>query len=119
MQPREARAVAVSSWSSLTQLCVEMFGRHYGGGILKLEISAAKRLPVIDGGSVKRADWMNSRTSGADARAYADTHLFGKSFGLSSRDLALLQRNAVALASHRVGSSTEASRSSFSRRSNV
>lgn len=40
-------SVAASSYTGLFAFEAELFGRHYGGGILKLEPSAAQRLHVV------------------------------------------------------------------------
>jgi adenine-specific DNA methylase len=37
----------LSSWSSLTALSAELYGRSYGGGVLKVEPSVAKRLLIL------------------------------------------------------------------------
>jgi len=42
-----ARAIAVASVSSVTQLSIEMVGRSYGGGVLKLEPSEAKAMLLV------------------------------------------------------------------------
>lgn len=38
-----------STWTSLFSLRAELFGRHYGGGVFKLEPGVAKQLPVLKG----------------------------------------------------------------------
>jgi hypothetical protein len=41
------RSLTASSWSSIFALAAEVHGRHYGGGVLKIEPSAARLLPVV------------------------------------------------------------------------
>jgi hypothetical protein len=96
----EARTMAVTSWSSLTRLCAELFGRHYGGGVLKLEIAAARRLPILAGEILAQPDWLICRTGGDQARNYADRMLL-RSLDLTAGDLLLFRRSADALAAHR------------------
>lgn len=48
------KLIAVSICSSFTQLAAEMVGRTYSGGILKLEPSETRRLPVLIPDTVKR-----------------------------------------------------------------
>jgi len=45
-EPDTARAVIASSHSALFAFEAELYGRHYGGGVLKIEPSAAQRLAV-------------------------------------------------------------------------
>lgn len=40
-------SMAFFSFTTLFALSAELFGRHYGGGILKVEPSAAMRLPIL------------------------------------------------------------------------
>lgn len=49
--PTEERALArvLSGWSSLWQLVGELSGRHYGGGVLKLEPRVVQEMPMWDG----------------------------------------------------------------------
>jgi adenine-specific DNA-methyltransferase len=49
------RGAVVASWSSLFRLSAELYGRHYGGGVLKIEPSAAKRLPIVPSGTLANA----------------------------------------------------------------
>jgi adenine-specific DNA-methyltransferase len=60
---------ATSTWTSLFQVCAEIYGRHYGGGVLKLEPTAAGSLPVI-------------------ARAAPSTHLDNAFAAFAARDSA-------------------------------
>lgn len=41
----DGAVVAASTWTSLFEVCAEIFGRHYGGGVLKLEPTAAGAVP--------------------------------------------------------------------------
>lgn len=84
------RGAVASSWSSLFRLSAELWGRHYGGGVLKLEPAAAKRLPIIPdssvGDSLARVD-AAARTSGRAAAATIADRAIAKALGISARDI--------------------------------
>lgn len=84
--------LTASSWSSLFRMSAELFGRHYGGGVLKLEPAAAKRLPLLDARefveSFPAVDKAASRSS-ASSIAAAD-RVLGKVFGLTPAELSCL-----------------------------
>jgi adenine-specific DNA-methyltransferase len=53
-----AKSAVVSSFSSMFELEAELFGRHYGGGILKIEPAVAARLSVATEGGDELFDRM-------------------------------------------------------------
>jgi hypothetical protein len=94
---------AVSSWSSLFRLGAELYGRHYGGGVLKIEPSAAKRLPVVPNDALGQAlDQLdaNLRRRPARGAGLAD-QLVALALGATARDLKRLAEAADALATVR------------------
>lgn len=98
------RAV-LSSWTTLFALAVEIFGRSYGKGILKLEPSDASRMPVVrlkssaGLGSVDRRARSGGRQEGI---ALADRLVLTDGVGLSLGDLELLREWQQSLQSFRV-----------------
>jgi adenine-specific DNA-methyltransferase len=97
----DGRSAAASSWSSLFRLGAELHGRHYGGGVLKLEPAAAKRLPVVaDAALADRVDTIDALTRGsqtAKARDLADRSV-ASALGASKTDMRLLGESAELLA---------------------
>lgn len=75
-RPPSRRGAVASSWNSLYRLSAELFGRHYGGGVLKLEPAAAKRLPLLPvvgmGAALAEIDNAVRTESRAAAEAIAD-----------------------------------------------
>jgi len=96
-----ARSWALSTWSVLGRLCAELFGRHYGGGVLKLELAEAQRLPVIVGLQISSQALAACSKSPKLAAETADSALLSLDLGLTNRDLILLQSGADALAQKR------------------
>lgn len=96
-----ANSWALSTWSALGRLCVELFGRHYGGGVLKLELADAQRLPVVAGLQVSRKAPAIYSQSAMAARIKADSALISSPLKLTSREVALLQAGALSLAEKR------------------
>lgn len=87
----ERRIVALSMISSFGQLAAERFGRSYGGGLLKFELTDARRFPILFQKGVRsksafdRAD-RAIRTGNVDeARKIADTLVLPPVFGSSWR----------------------------------
>ena len=91
---------AVSSWSSFFRLSAELYGRHYGGGVLKLEPSAAKRLPIVPdeglGQSLEELD-THLRQRAERALTLAD-QLVASALGATPRDFERLAEAADVLA---------------------
>lgn len=96
----------LSTWSTVGRLCTELYGRHLGGGVLKLELSGAQRIPVVHGLDVPRWRSLSDAASAADA---ADAALLASNLGLRQRDLDALEDAAAMLAARRVGRRPKAS----------
>lgn len=99
----QERARLLTSWSTLGRVCAELYGRHYGGGVLKLELAAAGRLPVVDSLVVSDAAWSACQHDGEQARQVADAALLAAGVGLKARHIRVLKDTAAALAAARVG----------------
>jgi hypothetical protein len=99
----QQRAWALTSWSTLGRACAELYGRHYGGGVLKLELAAANRLPVVDSLAVSAAEWEACHNDSELARQVADRALCAAGLGLTARHMRLLGETAAAIAAARVG----------------
>ena len=41
-------SLVLLAWTTLFDFAAELYGRHHGGGVLKLEIGEAAQLPVVD-----------------------------------------------------------------------
>lgn len=98
---KEAAAWAISTWSSLGRLCAELYGRHLGGGVLKLELSEARRLPIVTGLRVANPRCL---TDHALTVAAADEALCARMPSLKKHELSMLQHAAALLAARRRGS---------------
>lgn len=92
-------SVVASSWSNLWRLALEIRGRPYGGGVLKIEPSAAKVLPVVS--NIPRARALLSDIDRAAragdlmrARSIADDAVLRGELGLSRQDVAVLRAAA-------------------------
>lgn len=93
-------AITASSWSTITSLSAELFGRHYGGGVLKLEIAAARKLIVLS--PLVVADSPTSTETRETANSQAD-RMFTEILNLSRSDLELLEAGVAALRDRRLG----------------
>lgn len=89
-----AKLMAQATWSSYSRLTAEIFGRHYGGGVHKLEIRDARRLRLLTAEALETADKLR------DARDDADD-LLRKVIGLTEGDLAILRKGITTLALRR------------------
>jgi adenine-specific DNA-methyltransferase len=98
----DPEAVAVASWTSLARLSAELFGRSYGGGVLKLELGEAARVQIallddarhaIAEVSTVLADG-GRKYSGPAARASADQTVLVDGCGASPRDVRRLSQAA-------------------------
>jgi hypothetical protein len=102
------RSWALSTWSVLGRLSAEMFGRHYGGGVLKLELADAQKIPVVKGLRITKQEFAACARSTRLAQEVADSALLSSSLGLSSQDLGLLQEASERLAQKRRGPTRDA-----------
>lgn len=101
--PRQA--VAIGTCTSLFALACELYGRKYGGGVLKVEPGAAVRLPVP---IIPDAEQILSETDNLlrtgkllAARKHADEVVLVRGLGLSKQDAAALRHKAARLAKQR------------------
>lgn len=99
----QERSWALSSWSAVGRIFMELYGRHYGGGVLKLELSAAQRLPVIEGLLISETEWNSCRHNADLARSAADRALIHSHVGLNTRAISALHGAADLLTAQRVG----------------
>lgn len=95
------RSWTLSTWSVLGRICTELYGRHYGGGVLKLEIADAQRLPVVASLPISEQVLAECVDSSTLARTKADSALLSSNLDLSSKELAILQEGANLLARKR------------------
>lgn len=97
----------VGSWTSLAALCGEIVGRHYGGGVLKLEIHEARQmmLPMVPKttGLAIDLDKMSRGFNTKQVTNFVDNLVLGEGLGLSSGDVALLRDAAQDLRQRRKG----------------
>jgi adenine-specific DNA-methyltransferase len=99
-----AARVAAASWSTLYALSAELWGRSYGGGVLKLEPGRTAKMSVA---IPRYSDVLMEiseavETWGFEAgRKIADERLLVDGVGLSTNELEVLQRAAQRLADRR------------------
>lgn len=92
-----AHRIVASSWSTLFSLSAELVGRHYGGGVLKVEPRAARSLLVADFGDadlLQTIDGVARRPLGNPAAITACDRVARGALRLSASDMRLL-REAV------------------------
>ena len=97
-----------STWTSLFNIQDELLGRHYGGGIFKVEPGVAQSLPVLIGG-LNEADVYEAVAEFAAGRADAgrsrlDRLLLQGLFGISDGELDQMRQAADRLARWRAPS---------------
>jgi adenine-specific DNA-methyltransferase len=102
----ERAAVVISSWSSVFAFAAELHGRHYGGGVLKLELADAQRLPILCKGvepaHLHRLDDI-LRLNGVEAgRDYADQVFARDVLDLADSEVRLLHSSVAALQDRRI-----------------
>jgi len=98
--------------STLSQLSAELVGRSYGGGVLKLEPSEARRIELVmhHGGFPDASDVMkvvDAEMRGfkrRDVTALVDEEVLRKHLGLSSREIGSLRADLELLRQIRLGS---------------
>lgn len=93
-------AIAAASWTTLYRLSAELVGRTYGGGVLKLEPTAAAALRVTTVGDRKLIkELVGAYDVGGvgDAHALADRRIMIEGLGLSSSAVSRLADAAVRL----------------------
>jgi adenine-specific DNA-methyltransferase len=99
-----AEVVAAASWTTLYRLSAELFGRSYGGGVLKLEPSGAAQLRIstIEVANVLDEIDETFRSRGIEAaRRLADRLILKDRFGVDKTELAVLSRAADRLRQRR------------------
>jgi adenine-specific DNA-methyltransferase len=91
-------SIAVGSWTTLFQLSAEIQGRAYGGGVLKLEPSEARRLAIPLNSSLgvkaRMIDRLAKESGREKARAIADELVLEQAMGMSTSTVKAL-RSAV------------------------
>jgi adenine-specific DNA-methyltransferase len=96
--------LVASSWTSAFSLAAELLGRHYGGGVLKLEPSEASGLPLFDGGKpelLAQLDAVARRSGRSAAQRLADDLILRRGLGLDRGDVEALSEGVTVLQSHR------------------
>lgn len=111
---RSLADAVVGSWTSAFRVSAEISGRHYGGGVLKLEPGEAKRMqvPIVSGAGALLPELDRLIRSGDEkgANTLADSAVLEKGMGLDVQDVQSLRSAALALASARKVSSRWISR---------
>lgn len=99
-------AVAVGYLTSLSALWAEIYGRRYGGGVLKLEPGTLGKMPIpaLASGVDAFEECARLMREGMEdaARAHADDAVLRRGLGISSRDIARLRRAKLNLLRQRV-----------------
>lgn len=89
------RAIAAGSWTTLYALSAELFGRGYGGGVLKLEPGGVGKINLALPGSSELLSTIThafERGGIQTAREVADQELLVRGLGLDAKDIACLRR---------------------------
>ncbi|MGH6689502.1 MAG: N-6 DNA methylase [Gammaproteobacteria bacterium] len=99
-RPGEAKRAVAGSWTSIFGLGVEQLGRSYGGGVLKLELGDATRVPVPLAASVddfEEVDRVARNAGRHKATEVADQLILQERLGLAPKDVRLLRGAVVDL----------------------
>lgn len=112
LDPAEQAGIVVASWSTLFAVASELYGRSYGGGILKLELREAQRLPVPVTRHISESDiaLLDRRLRAGDttaARDLADRRWLSDLLNFEDADVAALRRVEHRLRDSRVRSTKE------------
>lgn len=103
--PIDADSAAVCFLTSLTALAAERWGRRYGSGALKIEPSAAKRLPLplikVGADAVDRVDSLLRSGDEASARGLADSLVLVQGLGLSEDQVSIMREASSVLSDER------------------
>ena len=98
-------AVAVGTCTSLFALACELYGRKYGGGVLKVEPGAAIRLPIpviaAAGDKLREIDALLRAKDLPNANALADEIVLVRGLGLSQKAATALRDATTRLALRR------------------
>ena len=89
-------AVAVGFLTSMVSAWAELWGRRYGGGVLKIEPGTLKNIPVpiVDGAEnvFRDLDVLMRRGEEEKARRIADERVLRDGLGLASNEINILRR---------------------------
>lgn len=97
----------VSSYSSMFQICAILTGRRYGGGVLKIEPTAASQLPIVifaDAIEAQRQILKVLRTGDRGSVTELADELVSGAFGLTSAAARALRDDRDKLRRHTLGS---------------
>lgn len=108
-----ARCFSLSSITSVTQLAAECIGRTYGGGVLKLEPSEVKRLPIVVPRETpaeltslyRNVDEALREGRREEAMELTDTHLLVEGGLVTSEEVNRFRAKWKSLATHRLDNS--------------
>ena len=96
-----ADSLAVGSHSALFRLAAEVYGRSYGGGVLKLEPGAARRMPIplvrSAGQRLSRVDELERAGRSQEAQDVADEAVLATGLHLRWADIEALRNGASRL----------------------
>lgn len=100
-------ALSVALLNSATLTWGELHGRSYGGGVLELEPSEARGLPIphpkfIGKTLIKRVESLLKREQTDDAIALVDQEVLIKKLGIGTQDIARLNSNWQMLSERRL-----------------
>ncbi len=95
----------LGTWTSLHRLAAELVGRHYGGGVLKLEPSDARRMPLAvspnEEGALLEVDAVFRERGGQAAMDRADSIVLQAGLGISKKDCTVMREQAEDLMRYR------------------